>query len=176
MKVNILTILASALALAACTDNAPEATLGVALDHSSYKAGEPVTFHLSGDPDNIVFYSGEPGHEYDLRDREYADNALRLDFVSYTDYSTTVIPNMQVFISSDFNGVYDADNLAAANWTDVTADFILPSVTSSNTPSGSVDLTKYVAAGKDVMVYIAFRYHDIDGVGAQPLGAPQPQP
>ncbi|MCM1066240.1 MAG: DUF5017 domain-containing protein [Muribaculaceae bacterium] len=166
MKANILIILAAA-ACTACSDTAPEAALTVTLDHSSYKAGEPVTFRLGGDPDNIVFYSGERGHEYELRDREYADNALRLDFVSYTDYSKTVVPNLQVLISSDFSGIYDAENLAAATWTDVTDLFELPAAVSVNTPSGSVDLTSYVPEGNDVICYIAFRYHDIDGVGVR---------
>lgn len=36
---------------------------------NTYFTGEPVRFDISGDPDNIVFFSGEPGHEYRFKDR-----------------------------------------------------------------------------------------------------------
>ncbi len=42
-------------------DEAPSVELNVALDKQVYQVGEPVTFKLNGNPDNIVFYSGEVG-------------------------------------------------------------------------------------------------------------------
>lgn len=152
-----------ALAATACTNEAPDSTLSVSLPSTGCKAGEPVCFRLGGTADNIVFYSGEPGHEYSLRNRLYADNDLMVDFVSYTDQTTTVHPNFQILVSADFNGVYDADNVAAATWTDVTDRFTLPAVTKQNTPSGSVNLKEFTGSDNDALVYIAFRYHDLDG-------------
>lgn len=163
------TICASALLLtlaASCSQEAPEAALSVTID-GPCKAGQPVCFKFDGTPDNIVFYSGEPGHEYALRDRLYADNDLMVDFVSYTDQSTDVHPNFQVLVSSDFNGVYEPADVAAATWTDVTSLFTLPSVTKQNTPSGSVNLKEYAGADNDALLYIAFRYHDLDGVAVR---------
>lgn len=158
-------ILASILAVGAvsCSEEAPDSKLTVTAV-GAFKAGEPVTFKISGDADNIVFYSGEVGHEYGLRDRLYADNDLMVDFVSYTDQSTGVHPNFQVLVSNDFNGVYDAENVAAATWTDVTGEFALPSKTGANTPSGEVNLKRYAGEADDALVYFAFRYHDMDGV------------
>ncbi len=167
MKLSKITIAAALVLCAACTDEAPEATLGVSLDKASVKAGEPVTFRFNGDPDNIVFYSGENGHEYALRDREYADNLLMVDFVSYTDYVKEVHPNLQVLLSTDFSGVYDAADIAAAHWTDVTGEFTLPTEVSKNTDSGRADLTKYTGTDNQAMVYLAFRYHDLDGTGVR---------
>lgn len=158
-------ILASILAVGAvsCSEEAPDSKLTVTAV-GAFKAGEPVTFKISGDADNIVFYSGEVGHEYGLRDRLYADNDLMVDFVSYTDQSTGIHPNFQVLVSNDFNGVYDAENVAAATWTDVTGEFALPSKTGANTPSGEVNLKRYAGEADDALVYFAFRYYDMDGV------------
>lgn len=163
MKLNrIILAVAATLSLAACEQEANDATLTVTLGQPTYKAGEPVTFNISGDADNIVFFSGEPGHEYDLRNREYADNDLMVDFVSYTDYVNYVHPNFRILISSDFNGIYDAENLKQATWIDVTDRFQLPTVTSSNTPSGTVNLKEFVSDANDALFYIALRYFDID--------------
>lgn len=153
-----------AMVAASCSEEAPDSKISVALAKSEYKAGEPVTFNISGDADNIVFYSGEVGHQYGLRDRLYADNDLMVDFVSYTDQSTGIHPNFQVLVSSDFNGIYDAANVAAATWTDVTGEFALPSATGANTPSGEVNLKQYAGDADGALVYFAFRYYDMDGV------------
>lgn len=153
---------ALAILLGACSQEAPDAALSVTVQ-GPCKAGEPVCFLIDGDADNIVFYSGEPGHEYNLRDRRFADNDLLVEFVSYTDQSTGVHPNFQLLVSSDFNGVYDPENVAAATWTDVTGLFTLPSRTGANTPSGPVSLKELAGAAEDDLVYFAFRYFDLDG-------------
>lgn len=164
MKFNKSSLLSLfALALASCSQEAPDSKLSVSLANPACKAGEPVTFKISGDADNIVFYSGEVGHEYGLRDRQYADNDLMVDFVSFTDQSTGIHPNFQILLSSDFNGIYDAENVAAATWTDVTGEFALPAKTSTNTPSGEVNLKRFVGEDNDALVYLAFRYFDLDG-------------
>ena len=47
-----------------------EVDFNVTLDPSNtYVAGEPVRFNISGNPDNLLFYSGEIGHAYQYRDR-----------------------------------------------------------------------------------------------------------
>ena len=47
-----------------------EVDFNVRLDPSNtYVAGEPVRFNISGNPDNLLFYSGEIGHAYQYRDR-----------------------------------------------------------------------------------------------------------
>lgn len=155
------------MALSACTNEAPDAALNVHIDGTQCKAGVPVNFKIDGKADNIVFYSGEPGHEYSLRDRLFADNDLMVDFVSFTDQSTDVHKNFQILVSSDFNGIYDAENVAAATWTDVTDKFTLPDVRSKNTPSGEVNLKEYAGTENDDLIYIAFRYYDKDGVAVK---------
>lgn len=150
------------IAMTACSDSAPNAELNV-VTSGSFKAGEPVVFSITGNADNIVFYSGETGHEYELRDRLYADNDLLVEFVSYTDQSSDIHPNFNVLISSDFNGIYDAEHVTNASWIDVTDKFTLPSVIKTNTPSGVVNLKDYTG-GENSLTYIAFRYYDLNNV------------
>ncbi len=38
-------------------------------DDNTYFAGDPVTFLIDGEVDNLLFFSGENGHNYDYRDR-----------------------------------------------------------------------------------------------------------
>lgn len=53
----------------------------VSLDPSNtYQTGDPVRFNISGNPDNLLFYSGEDGHEYQYRDR-YLTSAENVDSV-----------------------------------------------------------------------------------------------
>lgn len=54
----------------------------VTLDPSNtYQAGDPVRFNISGNPDNLLFYSGEDGHEYQYRDR-YLTSAENVESVT----------------------------------------------------------------------------------------------
>ncbi len=41
--------------------------LEVRTESAEYKVGEEVTFHLTGEADNIIFYSGEPSNDYEYR-------------------------------------------------------------------------------------------------------------
>ncbi len=162
-------ILASLItfALSSCTDEAPQATMSVSLATPTVKAGEPAGFIIDSDADNIVFYSDEPGHEYNLRDRRFADNDLMVEFVSYTDQSTGIHPNFQLLVSSDFSGIYEPDAVAAATWTDVTDLFTLPEKTGQNTPSGTANLKEYAGDDNESLIYFAFRYYDLDGVAVK---------
>ena len=63
--------LASLTMLCACShDIDREAYFKVTLSSANtYMAGEPVVFNFSGDIDNVLFYSGEQGSEYQYKDR-----------------------------------------------------------------------------------------------------------
>ncbi len=156
-------ILISLIALSACSENAPDSELNISVE-GNLKAGKEVCFKIKGNADNIMFYSGEPGHEYNLRNRLFADNDLMVEFVSYTDQSTEVQQNFQILVSNDFNGIYDMENVNAASWTDVTARFTLPLAVKSNTSSGKVNLKDLAGDQTSGPLYIAFRYYDVGGV------------
>ena len=80
----------------------------VTVDESnSYRAGEPVRFNFEGEVDNIVFYSGEQGHEYIHKDRydvpmdEVDSVALSLDIQAR--YGSAGA--MEIYITKNFEGL-----------------------------------------------------------------------
>ena len=99
-----------------------------------------VTFRFSGEPDNIVFYSGEEGSEYLHRNRTYRDGVS--DGITKMQFTTTFsggsIPNtLRILLSNDFeppyvwmasivNGNLTNALINAATWTDITERFNLP--------------------------------------------------
>ena len=145
--------------LVACVeDEAPSVKLNVALDKQVYQVGEPVTFKLNGNPDNIVFYSGEVGHNYAYKERYHADGDLLVKFNSWVRYGD-IYHNLKFLVSSDFSGIYDKENVEAATWIDLSDKFRF-SVGDDQTPSGEVNLKEYVGAAEDARLFVAFRYED----------------
>lgn len=139
-------------------DEAPSVELNVALDKQVYQVGEPVTFKLGGNPDNIVFYSGEVGHNYAYKERYHADGDLLVKFNSWVRYGD-IYHNLKFLVSSDFSGIYDKENVEAATWIDLSDKFRF-SVGDDQTPSGEVNLKEYVGAAEDAKLFVAFRYED----------------
>ena len=59
----ILLCLAALPALCGCfAKETPVCDIEVSTERETYAVGESVVFNFSGKADNIVFYSGEPGH------------------------------------------------------------------------------------------------------------------
>ena len=139
-------------------DEAPSVELNVALDKQVYQVGEPVTFKLNGNPDNIVFYSGEVRHNYAYKERYHADGDLLVKFNSWVRYGD-IYHNLKFLVSSDFSGIYDKENVEAATWIDLSDKFRF-SVGDDQTPSGEVNLKEYVGAEEDAKLFVAFRYED----------------
>lgn len=155
MKHKIYTGLIALTILAGCKKllvEAPE--FEVITDKTTYKVGEEVNFKFTGNPDLISVYRGIPGENYDFRTRITADGIPQLNF-------TTLIQNtgetntLRLMASTNFTGKYDPTGIAAASWTDITSRATLSTGT-DNTPSGTIDLSDFKAAGKPV--YLAFKY------------------
>ncbi|MCA1746606.1 MAG: DUF5017 domain-containing protein, partial [Bacteroidales bacterium] len=62
-------------------------------------------------------------------------------------------PDLQVLISADFSGTYDATEVGNATWTDISSEFTYSGGSYAWVESGSFDLSAYSGT-----VYIAFRY------------------
>jgi hypothetical protein len=62
-------------------------------------------------------------------------------------------PDLQVLISTDFSGTYDATEVGNATWTDISSEFSYSGGGYAWVESGSFDLSAYSGT-----VYIAFRY------------------
>jgi hypothetical protein len=131
----------------------PEFT--VSYPEKAYKAGDTVNFTLKGNAQNITFYSGDAGFNYDNISRVKADGTPLLTF------STTLINpgemnTLKVLASNNFNGNYTATNVQSATWTDITTRAALATSTTAKA-SGNVDLSDFVTADNKP-VYLAYQY------------------
>lgn len=135
---------AALLGAAGCNEEEKVGTpdFGATAPGTVFKAGEPVVFALSGNPDFIVFYSGEPGNAYDYRDRDRIEKAeTTLSFLTKTQAGArgNANPaNAPVFYSTDFDGIYTEENVDAATWTDLSDEFVLPTDTEQQVPAGTL--------------------------------------
>lgn len=163
MKKFLIYLSISAFVFSSCTKKDIELKPGlenfdISLENTSFKVGEEVSFNLHGDPDMIVFYSGEVEHEYAYRE----GRTLTLDdaVVSFTTSKPVTWKRQDdqfhVVASTDFNGDYsDFSNIESATWTDITDRFVLSSSITFS-PSGEVDVSDLFVEGKPL--YIAFKY------------------
>lgn len=128
----------------------------VQLEKNSYSVGDTVRFSILGNPDNIVFWSGEDGHNYAYRKRTAIEgNTILLDFNSYSQYGEADPSTLKLLVSTDFSGTYDEEAVSAATWTDISDRAIL-SLGQDQTPSGTINLNEFATQNKDMV--IAFRY------------------
>ena len=120
--------------------------------------GAVVRFAFSGNPDYIVFYSGENGHQYQNRKRTSAIGGIPiLRFLSLEQYSRdTSTQSLRLLLSGDFNGSYDSASVLNANWTDITPT--LSTGQKNPIPSGNIDLSSFV--NQDTTTYLAFKFSD----------------
>ena len=134
------------------------ASLSVLPDKVECKAGEPITFSLTGNnANNVVFYSGESGHNFDFRERFYADNDMVVNFSTWVRYDVDQL--LKFKMSTDFNGVYEKEHVEAATWIDLSDKFIF-STGADKTPSGEVSLKEAAGDDPNARIFVAFHHKD----------------
>ncbi|MEG2150761.1 MAG: DUF5017 domain-containing protein [Bacteroidaceae bacterium] len=157
----LLTIIST---LTACnTDKIEDLKFNVEPQALNIKAGESANFNFSGNPDYIVFYSGEKGYNYamkDSTDRKIEKMALNFD-TKITYYGSTpkecLDDALKVYVSTDFDGDYTKEGIERAkqknSFTPLT--FALPNQSTKNNTtikSGELDFETYKT------FFIAFKY------------------
>ena len=141
------------LFLSSCTKDVKTPNIAISI---AEQIGDSIVFSISGEADNITFYSGENGSNYEKREEFNSQDGTPLfQFVSQTKSGATLPKNLSVLVSTDFNGKYDADNVKAATWTNITDRVTFPT-TNTDVSSGVIDLNDLAIADKPV--YIAYRY------------------
>lgn len=156
MKSGYLIIAAACMALTACKKIYTEQPdFDVHIMKTSYHVNDTILFSFSGSADNIVFYSGMPGSNYDYANRTEAAGVPQLQFTSYLQ-NKGELNTLRLLGSTDFKGQYDSTGIAAASWTDITSRAVFSSG-SDNTASGIVDLSDFITADNKP-VYLAFKY------------------
>ena len=150
----IFAIAAFACLFTACQKEikAPEVDFNVEVNKTTFQVGDTVKFQFSGNPDNITFFSGEPGMKYKYRERTKAEGTPQFSFTSYRQYGVQQ-GALHVFVSTDFNGTVD-EHVGDATWKEIT-DRVTISDGSPDTESGVVDLSEFDNGDP---LYIAFRY------------------
>lgn len=177
MRIGYLIIAAFLLACAACNKDiaVKPANFDVASGKNNgtattvFSSKDTVNFYFTGNPDMITYFSGEPGKNYDFRNRFSAAGIPQLQFSTILANGTQA-NSLSLLVSSDFKGVATNTiygvltrdtattnaNIAAATWTDITSRAILSTGATTAVPSGIIDLSDFLKQGKPV--YIAFKY------------------
>ncbi|MFT3845700.1 MAG: DUF5017 domain-containing protein [Lacibacter sp.] len=160
---NFKYILASVVLLASCTKYkvGSAESFTVATDKSSYTTSDTVKFTFSGNPDYIIFYSGEAGKNYDYSKTTSATpDSVNLVFSTNTTASSAstqplTANRVSLFVSSDFTGIMDSVNIKKATWRDIT-DSATWATTTTTVSSGRLKVDQYRTSGKPV--YFAYKY------------------
>lgn len=114
MRRYILILLAlPVLAVASCQNqDYIEADYNVRLSGANtYRAGEPVRFEISGNVDNLLFYSGENGHQY----RYYNRYVVAPEDVRSAEFQMSIRPlygyegALDIYVSESFDGLSGED-------------------------------------------------------------------
>ena len=157
MKNRIL-ILIMLFSICACTkkDVAP-VTFNVTTATATYKVGDSVVFTMFGNPDYIVFYSGEAGSNYENRNRISATGTPILSFLSSA-LTGSDTGTLHLMLSTDFSGKYDSSSTKNATWTDITNLAKLPTKNNDTLLSDNISLADFIH--KDTPVFVAFKYAD----------------
>lgn len=153
--------------LSSCTfDKVDDVKLNVKIDMETQEiyAGDEVRFHIDGNPDYIVFYSGEAGHIYANRERVKADiESMTLSYTIKQQYTETYYQNrevMGIWISEDFNGSYTPEDVKNATWTKLsgTGEGMLKVPTCPDVRQETVSEEVDFSAYKDKKFYLALSY------------------
>ena len=162
-KINILktAIFCLGLTLFSCeTQDIQAPQFDVQVDSTTYKVGQEVTFKLSGNAQNIVFWSGEKGKNYANRNRISEKGALQTFSFTSQAGAGTQNDNLAVLVSTDFIGKYDSTSVYNATWKDITNRAVLSPTTTSaagaSTLSNAINILDIDTMNKPV--YFAFRY------------------
>jgi hypothetical protein len=125
------------------------------------KKTDNLKFKIQGNPDMLVFFSGQTGNEYRYKDRTEIDGDPFFSFRTTLTFGTQ-FTGLKVYVSSTFPGVTrneaeDRANIANMDyWQDITSQCNLP--TTKNAPNNVTNTPKIDLSGfKGKPFYLAFR-------------------
>ncbi len=135
-----------------------ENAAGIIADDLLVNEGEELSFTLKGIKDPIVFWSGEPGHEYVNKNRSLTQlESIHMSFNAYPQWGGQ--PNtLRIRVSTDFDGDYTREGVQRATWSNISSRAALPGQwVSAVTPTGNINLIDFFD-NVDNEVYIALQY------------------
>jgi hypothetical protein len=151
-----------------------ELDFSVKTEKATYKVGEAVKFQLSGNPEQLVFYSGMAGSKYIYKDRTQAEsNNVTLEFTSNRRFGSDAQQpiSLKLFASQKFNGTYLEANInESADWVDISSAFTFSGNQTNQdvyVASGVVNLLTLTSLGltidKTKPIYFAFKFEGNTG-------------
>lgn len=121
---------------------------------------DTVKFIINGNVDNIIFYSGEAGHQYKFTNRTSVAGVIpQLSFTSVT--NTSVQANTLKVLATNKVNIQDSTSIVSTSWTDITSRVQLASGTTA-VNSGVANLTDIVSGTNDSL-FVAFKYSGTTG-------------
>ena len=98
---NILLIVIIAVSILACDKvlEIQEPDLNIQVDETEYHIGDTVKFEFSGTADFVTFFSGEPGREFQYKDRTFIEGLPKLQFTTYN--QATQPGSLKLLVSKD---------------------------------------------------------------------------
>ncbi|WP_443937379.1 DUF5017 domain-containing protein [Pedobacter sp. MW01-1-1] len=124
-----------------------------------FKLGDTCKFALSGTAQNVIFYSGQPGQNYDYRNRSTAEGPISLSFTSTAQFGTQT-NTLQVLAMKNLQA-RDSATVVNAPWVDITARVNL-ATSATAVASGAVNLSDILTNNSDSL-FIAFKYSGLTG-------------
>lgn len=167
MKTSRFLIGIAVLFLTACVkEEVDNPTFDIQSKDLVVNAGDSLRFNFTGDAHVVTFYSGEPGSVYEYRDRtqKELEGTVTLSFATRIMNGYELPREVDVLVSTDFNGVYTYDDVSAATWIDISDEFVFSSPANGAaptvlTPSGELEVSDLLAPGQPF--YVAIRYTSI---------------
>lgn len=88
MKKYIMICMAASLMLASCDDEkATQPTAAISVDKNTLEVNESMTLHFTGDAENVVVFTGDTDHDYELRSESNYGLVVNKGVMTYS-YST----------------------------------------------------------------------------------------
>ncbi len=147
--------------IASCKKDTPDIpSFNVETIGKEIKVTDSIEFKIEGYADVISFFSGEPGKEYQFRNRlEANDSKIFLD-ISTQVLNASQRNNLSLWYSTDFAKVYTPEGIQNSTWTNITSRFALApdggTAASAVVASGKIDITDLVVLGKPI--FFGFKY------------------
>lgn len=141
------------------------------------KKGTPITFNIIGEPDYVSFFSGEKGHIYEYKDRQFIDmNQIKSSELTFgINLLWGNASNIfKILYSTEFSGMYKNDFykdsllLEETQWQELIPQSELPQVA-----GGENDRDKFVDFKVDMEPFfgqnitLAIRYEGLDNTKTQ---------
>lgn len=175
--INFIILSIVVLFLVSCEKSSTEdVNFSVSTTDTTFRVSDSVRFVITGNPDVISFYSGEPGNNYDFKNRTSKEGGtLNFSFQTRVDnvdgFTALAAGALKVLVSTNFKGTYStsSDPLVAgsadsamtnsATWTDISSRFFIPATGATSTfyNSNEAEISDLVTSSSDP-INIAFKY------------------